>query len=381
MRVLVLKANYFPVCGASRLLETYLPHLDRERVEPVLVEVATEGRPSSIHFASPHLAHLRHESIPWRGASRARPAVAALRGLLRDLRIDAVNSHDMRCDLLCRLAGGGRGLGVPWVAHVHGWVGADGGWKLHLFERLDRWCVRAADEVWVGSRKAEADVRRGLPPGVPLRRLTNAVDPRSVAGAEAGAAAARTALSLPRDAFLVGMHARMHRPKGHHLLAEAVLRCKTPAVHALLLGYGDELGSLRRTAASDRAAGRIHVPGPQAPEATLAAVAGLDLYVYPSIRESLPLAVLEALLLGRPVVAARAGDLADVLEDGRAGLLVPPGDVDALAAAIDALAADRARAATLAARGRTRARERFAPQRLAREMEDSWLDVGRRRTG
>jgi glycosyltransferase involved in cell wall biosynthesis len=107
----------------------------------------------------------------------------------------------------------------------------------------------------------------------------------------------------------------------------------------------------------------------------LAAVAALDLYVSPSLRESLPLSVLEAMLLERPVLAAAAGDLEDVLERGRAGMLVPSGDVDALAEAIDALAADRDFARALAARGAAVVRERFAPERLAREVENAWLDV------
>lgn len=176
------KANYFPVCGAGRLLETYLPHMDRTRVEPVLLEVATPAAPSSCHFTSPRTAGLQHLSLPWHGARRARPAITALRQLLREHRIDAVHSHDMRCDLLCRLAGGRSGLGVPWVAHVHGWVGRDGDLRLRLFEAIDRWCLRRACAVWVGSHRAAADVARGLPRRVPLRLLVNAIDRRPSTG-------------------------------------------------------------------------------------------------------------------------------------------------------------------------------------------------------
>ncbi len=379
MRILVLKANYFPVCGASRLLETYLAHIDPGLVEPVLVEVATEGRPSSAHFMSPRLAHLRHVTIPWRGASHARGPVDRLRGLVRELGIDGVNSHDMRCDLLCRLAGGGAGLGAPWVAHVHGWVGREGTLRLRLFEALDRWCVRAADEIWVGSTRAERDVRRGLPARVPVRMLLNAVDPASVAGAAENAARARASLNVAPDVLLVGMHARLHKPKGHHLLAEAVLRCGNPRVHAVLLGYGDEEAALRKLAASPRAGGRIHVPGRLTPEETLAHVAALDIYAFASLRESLPLSVLEAMLLARPIVATAVGDLPAVLDEGRAGVLVPPGNVDAMAVAIAALATDPSTAAALGRRAADVARSRFAPERLARDMQESWLDLARRR--
>jgi glycosyltransferase involved in cell wall biosynthesis len=377
MRVLVLKANYFPVCGASRLLETYLPHMDRAAVEPVMVEIASPGAPSSCHFVSPRTAGLERHAIEWRGARHARSAVHALRRLIAEHRMDGVHSHDMRCDLLCRLAGGRKGLGVPWVAHVHGWVGRQGGTRLCLFEAIDRLCVRAADEVWVGSAHAASDVRRSLPQRVPLRILPNAIDPAAVAGAADRAAAARRALGVPSDALLVGMHARLHRPKGHHLVAEAVLRSRFPNAHAVLLGYGPEEAALRSLAATPSAGGRIHVPGQQTPADVLATVAALDVYAYGSLRESLPLAVLEAMLLGRPIVATAVGDLPHVLTDG-AGALVPAGDVAGMAAAIDALLAAPDARQRAGRRAAETARSRYAPQRLGAAMTDAWLQLGQR---
>lgn len=372
MKVLVLKANYFPVCGAGRLLETMLPHLDAKRVEPVLVEIATPGQPSSVHFVSPRTAHLQRHRIEWHGAKHSRSAIAALRDLIRTTGARGVYSHDMRCDLLCRLAGANRGLGVPWVAHVHGWVGRDGELRLRIFETIDRLCIRSANEVWVGSQCALRDVRRLLPTRVPLHCFENALDPATIGDAATRATQARIKLLLPKGAFAVGMHARLHLPKGHHLLAKAVLRCSHTNVHAVLLGYGDEEANLRKIAARPEAQGRIHVVGHQAPADTLATVAGLDMFVYASLRESLPLAVLEAMWLARPIVSSDVGDLSSVLEHGRAGILVQPHDVAAMACAIDVLAADPARRAALASRARELAVTRFAPQRLGIAITDAW---------
>ena len=375
MKVLVLKANYFPVCGAGRLLETMLQHVDTSVVEPVLVEVRTEGAPSSCHFEAASLQHLSHESIPWRGARRAGPSIAMLKQLAHKHGAAGVYAHDMRCDLLCRLAGARRGLGVPFVAHVHGWVGSDGDLRLRLFEFVDRLCVRAADEVWVGSRRAERDVRRMLPRSTPVRVLENAVDPSLALAAAVRKDDASKQLNLPQGAFAVGMHARLHHAKGHALLAEAVLRCRTKNVHAVLLGYGDEEARLRELAASPRANGRIHVIGKQAPIDTLAFVAALDLYAYASLRESLPLALLEAMTLGLPILSADVGDIRSALDDGQSGVLVPPGDIDALANAIDTLAADPARRVALAQRSKATAAARFSPQRLGQQMQSEWLRI------
>jgi glycogen(starch) synthase len=373
VKVLVLKANYFPVCGAGRLLETMLLHMDRSVVDPVLVEVRTEGQPSSCHFTAPALAGLEHETIVWRGARRAADSVRAVRALVKKHGAKGVYAHDMRCDLLCRLAGARRGLGVPFVAHVHGWAGRAGDLKLRAFEFVDRLCVRAADEVWVGSQHAIRDVRAMLPRRVPLRCFENALDPTLALAAKEHKAAARAALGLPLGAFAVGMHARLHHAKGHAVLAEAALRCANQGVHAVLLGYGDEEAKLRELAALPRAKGRIHVIGQQQPVDTLASVAALDLYAYASLRESLPLAVLEAMAMGLPIVSSDVGDVASALGHGEAGVVVPPGDVTALANAIDALAADPVRRAHLGRNAERAARSRFSPQRLAREVESAWI--------
>lgn len=373
--MLVLKANYFAVCGASRLLEAMLAHVDRSRVEPVLVEVATDGMPSSIHFASPRLASLRHETIAWRGARHSRTAIEALRELVQRTGAGLVYAHDMRCDLLCRLARGRRGLGVPWVAHVHGWAGPAGDLRLRLFERIDRWCVRNADAVLVGSQHAVRDVRASLPASVPIRCLENTIDPVQLGDAMLRAADARRALGLPEGAFAVGMHARLHHAKGHRELALAVMKSRHDDVHAVLLGQGPEEANLRALAADPRARGRVHVVGPQRPEDLLASVAGLDLLAYASLRESLPLAVLEAMHLARPIVSTAVGDVPSVLEHGAAGVLVPPGDVDAMAHAIDALRTDPARRTALAHRALEVARTRFSPERLGRDVTDALLAI------
>lgn len=376
MKVLVLKANYFPVCGAGQLLKTLLAHVDTARIEPVLVEVATAGQPSSVHFASPELRHFEHHTVPWHGARRSASSIAQLRELVRQSGAAVVYSHDMRCDLLCRLAGAGRGLAARWVAHVHGYAGSAGNARLRTFEFVDRLCNRSADAVFVGSHHAERDVRRMLPRRVPLHCFPNTVDPSTALAATLRAPAARRALGLPDSAFLVGMHARMHRGKGHELLAESVLRCADERVHAVLLGYGDEEPRLRELAASPRARGRIHVVGRQEPIDTLATVAALDLFAYASLRESLPLAVLEAMWLRRPIVTTDVGDLATLLSHGDAGVLVKALDIAAMATAIESLANDAARRTALATRAYEIVSTRFDPEQFGAAITTALAAIG-----
>jgi glycosyltransferase involved in cell wall biosynthesis len=130
-----------------------------------------------------------------------------------------------------------------------------------------------------------------------------------------------------------------------------------------LIYYGDgpqwdELRALRETLAAKDSiflCGQIPDVGP--------ALAAADICVVPSIwQDAFPLAVLEAMGRGKPVVASRVGGIPEMIEDGVSGLLVPPGDEGALATAIGALLTDPARAARLAEAARRRVAEQFTPE-------------------
>jgi glycosyltransferase involved in cell wall biosynthesis len=111
-----------------------------------------------------------------------------------------------------------------------------------------------------------------------------------------------------------------------------------------------------------------------------------DIFVLPAIvdskgdTEGLGVVLLEALRFERPVIASGIGGITDIVEDGRTGLLVPPGDPRALAAAISSLAADPDRARSLASAGRALARERFGWAEVIRSTNRTYRSAveGRR---
>lgn len=112
--------------------------------------------------------------------------------------------------------------------------------------------------------------------------------------------------------------------------------------------------------------GRVRWAGWLDADAKARAFATADVIVMPSLSEGLPIALLEAMGHGRAIVASRVGGIPDVVEDGREGLLVEPGDADALAAAIAALAADPARRRALGEAARARVAEFSEPAVIAR---------------
>ncbi len=100
----------------------------------------------------------------------------------------------------------------------------------------------------------------------------------------------------------------------------------------------------------------------------------MDVFVHPSLRDGLPNAALEAMACARPVVASTAGGLPDVLRDGVDGLLVAPGDAEALAVALAGLLDDPARAAALGRSARQRVADEFTPERETQRYLDLYRD-------
>jgi glycosyltransferase involved in cell wall biosynthesis len=147
--------------------------------------------------------------------------------------------------------------------------------------------------------------------------------------------------------------------------AFAILAEKRPDASLDIVGAGPLQRDLERLVASLGLQHAVHIRPPSPDIVGLLREA--DVFVQPSLREGLPQAVLEAMAAGKPVIASDVSSLAAVLDGGSCGLLVAPGDIEALAAAMLALADDPRRAERLGTDALARARERYSVERMARE--------------
>jgi glycogen(starch) synthase len=134
---------------------------------------------------------------------------------------------------------------------------------------------------------------------------------------------------------------RLAPQKGVGTLVEAAGLLEDPGAQILLVGDGPERKALERKSERLSVADRLHFVGFFAHERLPAVLAHADLLVLPSLYEELGTVLLEAMQAALPIVASKTGGIPDVIEDGVNGLLVPPGDPEALARAIDRVLADR----------------------------------------
>jgi glycosyltransferase involved in cell wall biosynthesis len=204
----------------------------------------------------------------------------------------------------------------------------------------------------------------------PARVMTipNGVDCGDRSGAE-GKAELRSRIGVGGAGPVIGAVGRLSEEKGVGWLLRAMpaVLAREPAARLVVVGDGPEEPDLRALV-SELGIGRsVTFLGPRGDVARL--LAAFDVYVLPSLREGLPMAILEAMAAGLPVVASSVGGVPSVVEEGVTGLLVPPKDPDRLAAAIcSALVDDRLRL-SCSVTGPRLVRSRYSTAAMTRQYE------------
>lgn len=287
--------------------------------------------------------------------------------LFRALRPDIVHTRNLsalECQLPAWLAG------VP--VRIHGEHGRDVG-DLDGSNRLLQWnrrIYRPFVQQWVALSRDLQTYLHG-PIGVPpskVMRICNGVDSARFSPAPVTRASLPGCPFIEPGLFLVGTVGRMKAVKNQTALAQAfvLLLQQQPALklRLRLVMVGD--GPLRAEALQVLdAAGMAELawlPGERADVADV--MRGLDCFVMPSLAEGISNTILEGMSSGLPVLATAVGGNADLVDEGRTGLLVPADDVAALAAGLARLAADPSAAAAMGRAGRSRVEAEFSLQAM-----------------
>lgn len=315
------------------------------------------------HREDPFGDEARRRELPlWVLESRGRVDVNAVRtlaGRLRDEQVGLVHAHDYKS--LCMAALAAAHAGVPVVATWHGDTGAT--LSLMAYESLARAVGNTTRGVAAVSRSLAKQLRLWIHTA-PVRHIPNGISPRAPL-TDDERASARASLGLPQDARVVAIVGRLSVEKGHAHLFRALRRA---GVHATVLVAGE--GPLEPQLRAEAEGLDVRFLG-FVPE-TRRVYAACDLVAMPSSTEGLPLVALEAMSLGRPVLASSVGEL-PVLLAGGAGLLVPPGDEAALSDALRRALSSRPLREAVAERGRARVRDEYGLSRMAeRYAADLW---------
>lgn len=268
--------------------------------------------------------------------------VGRLYRLIRARRPDLVHLHSrIGADVMGGIAA--RLTGVP-VIHTRRVDNPEPRWLVALKYRLHDRVIAISEGI------GQVLIAEGLP-AAKLRVVRSAIDHERYA-APIDRAAVRERLEVPAEAVLIGVIAQLIPRKGHRFLLDALpeLIAAHREIQVCFFGQGPLTDALQQHIDAAGLSRHVRLAGfrDDLPEILPA----LDLVVHPALMEGLGVSLLQAASAGVPIVASRTGGIPEAVRDGENGLLVPPGDVVALRAAINALLDDPERRRALGAGGR-----------------------------
>ena len=285
-------------------------------------------------------------------------SLGPLRHHLRTNRIDVVHTNDLRIHRAWMIAA--RTARVPHVWHQ----------RTRFFApRFGRLQLHAPTRIIAISRFVD----ESLPPFA-RRKSTVVLNPFDTLAEPPDRAAARRDLlaeiGAPASARIVGIVGNLTDQKRPLLFVEVAGRLAAESDDLVFVMAGsDRSGNaarVERLADESGISGRVHHLGFRSPIEPV--IAGCDVLVAPGVDDGFGRALVEAMLVGTPVVASRSGGHREVVEDGSTGLLVAPDDAAATAAAVRRLLEDPALGEAMTARAAAQARERYSIRRHAEDV-------------
>lgn len=279
--------------------------------------------------------------------------------LLRRERIALLHAHEFAMNVYG--AALGRAVGRPVVATVHG--------KGYYGDRRRRRLAYRAVARLAAMVAVSEDVRGflaravGIAPGR-ITTIRNGIDVAAHRDAVPAPGVRAAASGGGEWRWVVGTVGSLYPVKGHAGLLRAyrIVRERVPGTGCVIAGRGALAEALREEARRLGIEDGVRLLGFRADVPRV--LAALDVFALPSLSEGLPLAAIEAMAAGRPVVATDVGGAREVVTDGVTGFLVPAGDPASLADRLVAILRDPALAARLGAAGRARAAGEFSVARM-----------------
>jgi glycosyltransferase involved in cell wall biosynthesis len=257
---------------------------------------------------------------------------------------------------------------VAMISTLHGWTGQQRVGRMAFYQWLDRLALHFVDRVVVVSESM-----LGLRGVRTLRRVSVVRNGIDVAGPQE----AMPRVRADTGKVLIGAAGRLSAEKGFHFLIEAFSLVRRAGLDAQLtiVGEGPERGRLERIIDQTGLADHVRLPGFR--DDMQGFLYDIDVFVLSSLTEGAPMSVLEAMRAGTPIVATEVGGIPEMLEFGRAGLLVKPGDVVGLANAIGVVRGNAEETRRRTERAQDRVKEKYNSRIMAEAYCDLYASIGR----
>lgn len=320
------------------------------------------------HDPEPELVKLAHEAGIQTEILRCRgrfdPAVFRhLRQLLRSRQAELLHCHGYKENFYGLFAA----RGLPKIATNHLWKRTSRALRFYCW--LDAKLIRHFDHVVAVSEPIQEELRAAGVPAHKITRIANGIDtaPYRRVWHDTEREAVRASLGILPERLAIGMVSQLSIEKGHVYALDAIaqLRPRFPQLLLVVIGDGPELPTLQAAVTRQNLEQHVLFCGRRSDIADV--MRAFDIFLLPSLLEGLPMALLEAMATGQPAVASHVGDVDKAIQDGMSGLLVPPANPTALAAALARLAASPDLRLNLGRAAADRINQQFSARQMARQ--------------
>jgi L-malate glycosyltransferase len=353
--------------GAERLLTLAAPHVNRDRFEYQAAFL--------LPWKGALVEDLEKAGIRTRCLNHRSPfdlrVIGRIARLVREEKIDLLHLHLPYSGVVGRIAA--RLMGVPCVVYTEHNLQN----RYHLLTRLaNQATLRLCDlTIAVSDEVRDSLLRSPLSWGASVVAIPNGVDVEALQKAARIPPGVREEFGIPADRPIVGA-VTVFRPQKRldvWLQAARAIAHAQPRSTFFLVGDGLNLHELQGLAGRLGLGDRVIFTGLRRDAARL--MAAFDVFMMSSIYEGLPVAALEAMALGRPIVATRVGGLPGLVQDGRHGFLVDAGDPAALAEKVVFLLEHPPLRRAMGEASAARIRESFSIQHMVRRTEQAYIEL------
>lgn len=301
---------------------------------------------------------LKVKIFPCRGRFDLR-TISNIRAFIDKDYPNLLHSHGYKANFYALCATRGK---MPWVVTNHNWLRTT--FNLKLYAHLDSFLIKYANKVVTVSDDIAIEmVKRGVPKekisvidnGINLQRFSNQGSHETL----------KRSFGFNEKSRIIGTVASLREGKGHIYFLEAAksITSSFPDARFLIVGDGRERDRLEKKTAELGLSEKVIFAGSRKDIPEILSI--LDIFVLPSLKEGMPMALLEAMAAKRPVIATNVGAVPKVVVDKETGLLVEPRNPKALSATISELLVNKQTAARLGSKGYQKVENEFSAKTMA----------------
>lgn len=368
--------------GAEKLLLSLLKYLDKDKFEAYVA-----CPPDGLMFKNFKKYAREIQALNFNHLLLKPTTIFSLKKYMQQKKIDIVHTHLFNADLAGIIAA--KFARVPCkITTMHGYNFSSTGEfdlrsiKNFFFSFIYRFVYLFCDNVITVCRSIKQDLMQR--PGIKIKEekikvINSAIDLEEISNCNRGVNSDFKDPLVNNNTKFVGIIANLDKVKCHRILLSAIPQIlkEEAKTRFLFVGDGKEKGYLQRMVRRLKIEDNVVFLGLQ--EQVTGIISICDLIVLPSLFESRPLIIMEAMALGKPIVATRVGGISELVEDEKTGLLVPPRNSEKLAEAILRLLKNKELSLEMGGRGQVKVQELFSLKNMVKETEKTYLELVKER--